>query len=204
MTQKKKAYTPAGLSLDIEQIRRTAQGYFFLARTAAMDKRRALFKNYHGLVKKQLRPAIECYESLSARQLRVLPWPIRRTLMQVREQGWRYLLDVGHFVCTHTIKPGKRLSFHASAVTCIKKGKAGKPHEFGRVFQLGRLGGNFLIAFSCTSVRTDDKRSLLPAIQEHRAIFGEDTLKQIGTDKGYYSAKNIQAIELLAINARGV
>ena len=65
--------------------------------------------------------------------------------------------DVGHFVRTHTIKPGKRLSFHAKAVVCIKKGKAGKPHEFGRVFQLGRLGGNLLIAFSCTSVRMEDK-----------------------------------------------
>jgi hypothetical protein len=44
----------------------------------------------------------------------------------------------------------------------------------------------------------------LPAIREHRTLFGEDQLKQVGTDKGYYSASNIKAIEALAINADGV
>ena len=122
----------------------------------------------------------------------------------MRTCGWRYLLDVGHFVRTHTIKPGKRLAFHAEAVVCIKKGKVGKPHEFGRVFQLGRIGGNFLIAFACTDVRMQDQQSLLPAIHEHRKLFGEDRLKQVGTDKGYYSASNIKAIEALTINADGV
>lgn len=72
------------------------------------------------------------------------------------------------------------------------------------VFQLGRIGGNFMIAFPCTDVRMQDKPSLLPAIRKHRTLFGEDQLKQVGTDKGYYSASNIKAIEALAINADGV
>lgn len=63
------------------------------------------------------------------------------TVRLVRVSGWRYLLDVGHSVRTNTLKPGERLAFHTDAVTCIKKGKAGKPHEFGRVFQLGRIRG---------------------------------------------------------------
>lgn len=42
------------------------------------------------------------------------------------------------------------------------------------------------------------------AIHEHRTLFGKDRLKQVGTDKGYYSAGNIRAIEALAINADGV
>ncbi len=204
LKEKKKAGVPAALHIDMEGIRQCAQRYFFLSKTAAIEERRALFQRYHRLVKRQLRPVVRFYESIRARQLRALPWHIRRTLTQVKEHGWRYLLDVGHFVRTHTIKPGKRLSFHATAVACIKKGKVGHPHEFGRVFQLGRLGGNFLIAFSCTSVRMEDKHSLLPAIAQHHALFGENVLQQIGTDKGYYSAKNIQAIESLAIDASGV
>lgn len=204
LKEKKKAYTPEGLSLDIEQIRQTAQGYFFLAKNASMECRRERFKHYHALVKRQLRPVIDFTASLTARQRGGLPWNIRCTLEQVREQGWRYLLDVGHFVRTHTIKPGKLLSFHAKALACIKKGKAGKAHEFGRVFQLGRIGGNFLIAFSSTSVRMDDKRSLLPAIHEHRDIFGEGTIKQVGADKGYYRAQNIKDVQALSINADGL
>ncbi len=60
----------------------------------------------------------------------------------------------------------------------------GRPHEFGLVFQLRRIGGNFLIAFACTSVRMEDKQALSPAIDEHRTLFGENILQQIGTDKG--------------------
>jgi len=204
LKERKKTVVSSVPPLAIEQIRKTAQRYFFLAKTAAIEERRVLFKRYHQLVKSELRPVIEFYQSFSERQLKTLPWHIRRTVRQLREQGWRYLLDVGHFVRTHTLKPGKLLSFQAKAVACIKKGKAGKPHEFGRVFQLGRIGGNFLVAFSCTSVRMEDKHSLLPAIHEHREIFGEETLRQIGTDKGYYSAKNIKAVEALSLDADGV
>lgn len=202
--KEKRTYAPKKLQIDIERIRKTAHGYFFLARTAAIEVRRSLFARYHRLVKGELRAVIKLYQSMSARQRQALPWHIRRTFDQVRLSGWRYLLDVGHFVRTHTLKPGKRLAFHAEAVTCIKKGKAGKPHEFGRVFQLGRIGGNFLIPFPCTDVRMQDQHSLLPAVHAHRTLFGEGRLKQVGTDKGYYSASNIKAIEALAISADGV
>src|SRR5690606_2603950 len=37
-----------------------------------------------------------------------------------------------------------------------------------------------------------------------RSVFGADVLKQIGTDKGYYSAANIRGAEAHSINADGV
>jgi IS5 family transposase len=204
LREKAKTYLPKGLSIDIEQIRKKAQSYFFLSKNAPIEERRALFKDYHQLVKRELRGVIDFFKAVNIRKLRALPWNIHRTLTSVAEQGWRYLLDVGHFVRTHTIKAGKRLSFHAADVACIKKGKIGKPHEFGRVFQLGRIGGNFLVAFSATSVRMEDKHSLLPAIQEHQRIFGKEVLKEVGADKGYYSNRNVKAVEALSINADGL
>ena len=53
---------------------------------------------------------------------------------QINSHAWRYLLDVGHFTRTHMIK-------------------AGKDKEFGRVFQLGRIKGNFLYVLASTSLR---------------------------------------------------
>ena len=200
---KKKAYAPK-LSINIEKIRKVARSYFFLKKNACIEERRKLFKKYHQLVKSQLRNAVEFFNHITLRQLKSLPWNIRRTLTEIREMGWRYLLDVGHFTRTHGIKSGKILSFHAHQVACIKKGKAGKDKEFGRVFQLGRIGGNFLIAFACDSVRMDDKASLLPAIHEHQEIFGQGTLQQVGADKGYYKNKNIKEVEALSINADGL
>lgn len=201
---KKRRGVPPELQIDIKAIRKAAHSYFFLSKTVAIEKRREVFASYHRLVKRQLRPMIKYYQGLSKRLCEQLPWHIRRALDHVRNLGWRYLLDVGHFVRTHTPKPGKRLAFHVEAVACIRKGKLGKPHEFGRVFQLGRIGGNFLLAMPCTDVRMQDKDSLLPAVHEHRRLFGEDRLQQVGTDKGYYSARNIEAIQALTINADGV
>lgn len=200
---KKKAFAPS-LSIDIEKIRKVAQSYFFLKKNASIERRREFFKNYHRLVKKELRPTIEYCAALTPRQLKGLPWNVRKTLLEIRELGWRYLLDVAQFTRTHKMKAGKILSFQVHAVACIKKGKAGKDREFGRVFQLGRIGGNFLIAFSCDSVRMDDKKSLLPAVHEHREIFGRQTLKAVGADKGYYKRRNIKEVETLGVNADGL
>jgi transposase, IS5 family len=201
---KKKQYLPAELNIDIQKIRKKSLGYFFLAQNASIELRREVFASYHGLVQKQLKSVIEFYDSVNPSQLKHLPWNIRRHLEQIREKGKKYLADVGYFVRNHTVKPGKILSLHADAAACISKKKAGKPNEFGRVIQLGRIGGNFLIAFTSTSIRMEDKPSLLPVIEEHRKIFGADVLKEVGTDKGYYSEKNVRAMKENSINSDGI
>jgi IS5 family transposase len=200
----KKRYVPQDLQIDLAAINRKAKEYFFLAKNTAIEKRREVFQAYHKLVKQQLKPLIAFCTALSPQAYAALPWHIRRTIDQITTQGWRFLLDVAHFIRTHTLKPGKILSFHCLAVACIRKGKVGKENEFGRVFQLGRIGGNFLIPFTCTDVRMEDKQSLLPAIVEHRHIFGEGVLKSVGTDKGYYSAQNIRAAQKAGADATGI
>jgi len=119
-----------------------------------------------------------------------MPWNIRRATETLRRNAWRYLLDVAHFIRTHHLKPGKILSLHARAVACVKKGKLGKPFEFGRVYQLGRIAGNFLFVGACTSLRMDDKSSLVSMLDEHAALFGEETLTSAAADKGYWSSTN--------------
>jgi hypothetical protein len=114
------------------------------------------------------------------------------------------LEDVAHFITHHTIKAGKLLSFHAEAVACIRKGKTGKENEFGRVFQLGRIGGNFIVAYTSQSVRVEDKTSLVSAINEHAALFGPNVLQSVGTDKAYYSKTNIKTISAIGINTHGM
>jgi|GEM_PF-4298730 len=65
---KKKTYAPK-LSIDIEFIRKIAQSYFFLKKTASTEERRELFKRYHRLVKNQLRPAMDFFSSLTSRHV---------------------------------------------------------------------------------------------------------------------------------------
>ena len=55
----------------------------------------------------------------------------------------RPVVDIGHFTRTHMINAGKDI-------------------EFGRVFQLGRIKGNFLYVLASTSLRMEDKQSFAP------------------------------------------
>lgn len=192
------------LVVAIESIRKKAHGYFFLARNAAIDVRRNHFASYHAFVQEQITPCLEYLKVLPSAELQALPWNIRRAAEQIMQHGRCYLDDVAHFVKTHTIKAGKILSWHAQFVACIRKGKAGKEYEFGRVFQLARVKGNFMLALGCTSIRMADKQSLVPAAQELRALFGPTAVQSVGTDKGYYSHKGVKELGRLGINTDGV
>jgi len=92
----------------------------------------------------------------------------------------------------------KVLSFHAQAVSCFNKGKVPKRLQFGRAFQLGRIGGNFLVVGACTSLRMEDTASVRLMIGEHHSLFGHGTLHSCGTDKGYYSHANAKYLRAVA------
>lgn len=171
---------------------------------ADIKRRRSVFKDLHRFTKQQLRPIVDLCSSLDSGQLARLPWNIRRATEQIRTQAWRYLLDVAHFTRTHTIKAGKVLAFHARDVACIRKGKVGKDNEFGRVFQLGRIKGNFLFVLASTSLRQDDKSSLVPMLEEHANLFGAGALKSAGADKGYWTASNLRAFSKRGIQECGL
>jgi transposase, IS5 family len=199
LKKKRKIYLPVDINIDISRIRKIAKDYFFTGKNTAVEEKREKFSKYHKIVKQELRDFINFTGTISNRAYLALPWNIQRAIDVIRKNGWRYLLDVGHFTRTGHIKKGKLLSFHSQEVACINKGKIGKENEFGRVFQLGRIGGNFLIAFTCSTLRMEDKKSLPQMLEEHQQIFGEGTLSSIASDKGYYSKKNIKAAEKLPV-----
>lgn len=186
---------PEDLSIDLAAVKAKAKEYFFLAKNTAIEKKREVFAELHTQVKSQVYQLLNYLDpdTMNSREKR-MPWNIHQEYLQLVEHGKRYLLDVAHFIRTNTIKPGKLLSFHLSDVACIVKGKFGKAHEFGRVFQLGRLQGNFIFMASCSDLRMDDKSSLADFLKEYAETFGNDTLQSLTTDRGYYSQNNINAV----------
>jgi len=128
--------------INMKAIKEKGREYFNFSKNKPIEIKRYIFKNLHRMVKQQMRPVVKLCERLTEDQVFNLPWNIRRAYDQINNDAWRYLLDVGHFTRTNTIKTGKILSFHAKELACIKKGKLGKEYEFGRVFQLGRIKGN--------------------------------------------------------------
>lgn len=201
---KRSHIVPVDIGVSMKIVKEKARAYFFMSKNSAMEKRRAVFKDLHRMVKQQLRPISVICAALEPTQLASMPWNIRRAAAQIKDHAWRYLLDVGHFTRTHAIKAGKILAFHAQSVACIRKGKPGKDNEFGRVFQLGRIKGNFLFVPACTSLRMDDKRSLVGLLDEHAALFGQGRLKSASTDKGYWSAKNNREMGMRGVQENGM
>jgi len=85
--------------------------------------------------------------------------------------------------------------FHAKQLACISKGKVGKALDFGRVFQLARINGNFIFAIECSSVRMNDKASFSELIAEHERLFGLGSLETVAADKGYFTKRNRRLLD---------
>jgi transposase, IS5 family len=198
------ALIPANLSVDMKKIKAHARAYFFMPKNTDINKRRSVFADLHQVVTQAMQPIAEVCAKLNAEQIAGLPWNIRRAVGQINAQATQYLLDVTHFIRTHCLKAGKVLAFHARAVACIKKGKVGKDKEFGRVYQLGRIVGNFLFVGACTSLRMDDKTSFPAMLSEHALLFGEGILESATADKGYWAAKNQQELTRRGIKESGL
>lgn len=201
---KTRGLIPDDLTVDMKAVKEKARKYFFMPKNTDIETRRAVFKELHRFLKQQMRPVVDLCSGLDARRVANLPWNIRRAADQIRADAWRYLLDVGHFTRKHTIKAGKILALHVREVACIRKGKVGKDMEFGRVFQLGRLKGNFLFVLASTSLRMDDKQSFIPLVEEHAKIFGDGSLKSVAADKGYWQAKNQRELTQRGITESGL
>ena len=189
------------IPFDLKRVRNLAQKYFFAPKNKPIAVRREIFKEYFEKVKSMTLPVIRWAEERLKTNTSSLKWNNRLRLDQVGGLGRKYLMDVGHFVKTNKIKSGKLLSFHVHQATCIRKGKAGKKNEFGRVFQLARIGGNFLIGLCTSEVNPSDKRTVEPMLKKHAELFGTGNLQSIGTDKGYYKQSNVkQAIAAGVVN----
>jgi len=204
LKDKTRGLLPDDLAVDMKTVKEKARKYFFMSKNTDIEARREVFKELHRFVKQQMRPVVDLCSRLHPRRHANLPWNIRRAVDQIGADAWRYLLDVGHFTRKNTIKAGKILSLHARKVACIKKGKVGKDKEFGRVFQLGRIKGNFLFVLASTSLRMDDKQSFIPLVEEHARLFGDGVLKSASADKGYWQAKNQREITKRGVTESGL
>jgi IS5 family transposase len=80
----------------------------------------------------------------------------------------------------------------------IRKGKAGKPNEFGKMVKLQEAENQIVIDFEVYDQRPNDANLLIPAIEIHQAKLGR-TPHLVAADAAFYSSKNE-----VAAKAKGV
>jgi IS5 family transposase len=88
-----------------------------------------------------------------------------------------------------TRSQGKLLSVFEPSTEVIRKGKAGKPNEFGKMVKLQEAENQIVIDFEVYDQRPNDSDLLIPAIELHQAAIGR-VPHLVAADAAFYSGKN--------------
>jgi transposase, IS5 family len=83
----------------------------------------------------------------------------------------------------------KILSIFEPSTEVIRKGKAGKPNEFGKMVKIQEAENQIVIDFEVYQQRPNDWDLLIASIQAHEEKLG-CTPHLVAADAGFYSAKN--------------
>lgn len=102
---------------------------------------------------------------------------------------------------------GKVLSLFEPHTQAIRKGKAHKPTEFGRLVRLDEVENGIVSRYEVLQGNPADTNSWSPALAQHQLSFGRAP-RMATADRGYFSAKNEQdakdsGVERVALPARG-
>ncbi len=104
---------------------------------------------------------------------------VRQVMRQTRERIFR----------GNTRAEDKLFSVFEPSTEIIRKGKAGKPNEFGKMVKLQEAENQIVIDYEVYDRRPSDSDLLVPAIEIHQAKLGR-TPRLVAADAGFYSAKN--------------
>lgn len=80
----------------------------------------------------------------------------------------------------------------------IRKGKAHKPTEFGRLVEICEVERGFVSDYKVHAGNPSDATLLIPALERHKKIFGQAP-KQLATDRGFWSAENERKAKALGV-----
>ena len=125
---------------------------------------------------------------VQANQLRHFLPLVEKVIAQTKERVWE-----GN---RHVV--GKVLSLFEPHTQVIRKGKAHKPNEFGRLVRVDEVEHGIVSGYEVLEGNAADTNSWLPALEQHKATFGEAP-ERATADRGFYSAKNEREAEDLGV-----
>jgi transposase, IS5 family len=92
----------------------------------------------------------------------------------------------------------KVLSLFEPHTEVIRKGKAHKPNEFGRLVRVDEAENGIVSGYQVLVGNPEDSTSWMPALEQHQASFGR--VPEMATaDRGFFSAKNEREAEDLGV-----
>jgi IS5 family transposase len=121
-------------------------------------------------------------------QLRHFVPLVEKVITQTKERVWG----------GNTHVENKVLSLFETHTEVIRKGKAHKPNEFGRLVRIDEVENGIVSGYAVLEGNPDDKASWMPALKNHQACFGKAP-NMATADRGFYSAKNEREAQALGV-----
>src|SRR5712691_4221126 len=97
-----------------------------------------------------------------------------------------------------TNSAGKIVSLFEHTTEIIRKGKPGKPTEFGKMIKVQEAENQIIVAYQVYDKRPADSALLIPAIEQHQQRLGVVPRVAAG-DAGFFSAANETAAQKLGV-----
>lgn len=122
------------------------------------------------------------------KQLDTMAPRVRQVMKQTRDRIFRGVTD----------SAGKMVSIFEPSTEIIRKGKAGKPTEFGKLAKIQEAENQIITKFEVYDKRPSDSDLLVPAIEEHQRRLGR-VPRTAAADAGFYSARNEAAAQQMGV-----
>jgi IS5 family transposase len=130
--------------------------------------------------RQRLQPLTEKLETMAARVRQV-----------VSQAGARIFQGITHF-------PGKIVSVFEPHTEIIRKGKASKPTEFGKLVEVQEAENQIITDYRVFAERPSDRQLLVPAVEEHQRRFGR-VPRLVAADAGFYSQANEKKVQEMGV-----
>jgi len=94
--------------------------------------------------------------------------------------------------------PDKLVSLFEPHTEIIRKGKAGKPNEFGKLVQIQEAEHQVITHYEVFDERPSDRHLLVAAVETHQRKLGR-VPRLVAADAGFYSRANEEAIQEMGV-----
>jgi transposase, IS5 family len=94
--------------------------------------------------------------------------------------------------------PGKLVSVFEPSTEVIRRGKASKPNEFGKMVKIQEAENQIVTDYEVFAKRPSDSDLLVPAVEKHQEQFGR-VPRLVAGDAAFYSARNEQELSEMGV-----
>jgi transposase, IS5 family len=170
-------------------------------------KRRALRRPYRRLLSTTRRTIRQAEEVVMRAKRRRRPlsghaWRRVRALEKLAQLGRKVVAQTKERVFNGNAKSADKLvSLHEPHTKIIRKGKAGKPTEFGRIVKVQEAEGGVITDVGV--VDGGDQALLVPGVERHAKVF-ERVPRVVATDRGFFKTENVRRIEEMGVKCAAV